>query len=165
MVREGSFREDLYYRLRGATIEVPPLRARPGDVELLIDAFLDEIAARRGGARLAVSKEALRAAASYAWPGNVRELRAEVARWGVFCDRVVEESDLAEEIRQAPLCAPDLPTAREIAPLADVVREAERAAVVQALAAHDGNLSRTARALGIDRNTLKRKITAFAIGR
>ena len=168
MVREGSFREDLYYRLRGATIEVPPLRARPGDVELLIEAFLDEIAARRGGARLAISKDALRAAASYAWPGNVRELRAEVERWGVFCDRVVEERDLADEIRRGPVSVQERGSGREgreVTPLADVIHEAERAAIVHALAVEEGNLSRTARALGIDRNTLKRKMAAFALGR
>src|SRR6185369_14572766 len=75
MVREGTFREDLYFRLRGATIDVPPLRARPGDIPLLVDAFLEDIAARRAAPRLEVSRDAQRAVSAYFWPGNVRELK------------------------------------------------------------------------------------------
>src|SRR6185295_9494205 len=85
---------------RGATIDVPPLRARPGDILLLIDAFLDEIATRRAAPRLRVSRDAERVISAYAFPGNVRELKAEVERWAVFCDGVVEERDLAPEIRE-----------------------------------------------------------------
>jgi DNA-binding NtrC family response regulator len=167
MVRAGTFREDLYYRLRGATVEVPPLRARPGDVEVLLDAFLDEIAARRGAPRLTVTREARRVASAYAWPGNVRELRAEVERWAVFCDGVVEERDLAPELR-APgggLPAAEAPEGASdaVETLAAAVEAAERAAVARARAAHAGNLSQTARALGIDRNTLKRKLAAFGM--
>jgi DNA-binding NtrC family response regulator len=168
MVAEGTFREDLYYRLRGATLEVPPLRARPGDVELLVAAFLDEVAARRDGRGLTVTRDAMRALCAYAWPGNVRELRAEVMRWGVFCDDQVDTSDLAPEIRSPagprtppPATPPAAPG--QVLTLAQAVEAAERAAVTAALAAENGNLSRTARALGIDRNTLKRKLAAYGL--
>jgi DNA-binding NtrC family response regulator len=167
MVEGGSFREDLYYRLRGATLEVPPLRERPGDVELLVRAFLDELHARKSGAPLTLTRDALRALASYPWPGNVRELRAEVMRWGVFCDGEVDVSDLAPEIRSP---AARRGAARAIAKaaaepvtLAAAVEAAERSAILAAIGAERGNLSRTARALGIDRNTLKRKLAAYAI--
>ncbi len=170
MVREGTFREDLYFRLRGATIEVPPLRARGGDVELLARGFLADLAARRGTVELTLSREAERALSRYRWPGNVRELRAEVERWGVFCDGVVNEEDLAREIREAqaekvgsevsfPAGEPD-----EVRPLSEAVTRAERDAVVAALRRFDGNKSAAARALGIDRNTLKRKMSAFGLG-
>ncbi|HEX4460292.1 MAG TPA: sigma-54 dependent transcriptional regulator, partial [Polyangia bacterium] len=166
MVRDGAFREDLFYRLRGATLELPPLRARAGDVAQLIELFLDE--ARTGKRRrLHVTPAAMRALAHYGWPGNVRELRAEVLRWAVFCDERVDVSDLAPEIRgganddrrtherdRAP------PTAA-IAPLAEVVAAAERAALTAALTAHGHNLTHTARALGVDRNTLKRKMALY----
>jgi DNA-binding NtrC family response regulator len=188
MVAEGTFRQDLYYRLRGATLEVPPLRDRPGDVELLVRAFLDELAARstmgappapqtppapppsprREARGLAVSREALRALSSYRWPGNVRELRAEVMRWGVFCDGEVDLADLAPEIR-APASIRSAPREQEAGgpatdrTLAEAVEAAEQAAIARALAVHAGNLSQASRALGIDRNTLKRKMARYGL--
>jgi two-component system response regulator AtoC len=173
MVREGSFREDLYFRLRGATIEVPPLRARPGDIELLVDGFLAEIAARRAAPRLTVTREARRAVSAFFWPGNVRELKAEVERWAVFCDAVVEERDLAPELRegrtggatgQPPSSLPgEGGGPAETVSLAEVIERAEREAITGALRASGSNLSATARALHIDRNTLKRKMAVYGI--
>jgi DNA-binding NtrC family response regulator len=177
-VHEGTFREDLYYRLRGATLEVPALRHRVADLELLVDHFL-------AGRRLVPTAAAWDALRAWAWPGNVRELRAEVLRWTVFCADRVALGDLAPEIREggelrrsAPLAghtaaeapklssevgdaAPSAPShATLVRPLADVLAEAETTAIATAMSAHAGNLSRAARALGIDRNTLKRKLKA-----
>ncbi|WP_433929301.1 sigma-54 interaction domain-containing protein [Sorangium cellulosum] len=176
MVERGEFREDLYYRLRGAVIEVPPLRARGGDIEILLQAFLDEARARRKGRGLKVTREALRRLCGHPWPGNVRELRAEVLRWGVFCDQTVDVGDLAPEITAAGSAGsasagaggavrPEEPGAGgdEVAPLADAVASAERAAIGRALRVHRGNISRAARALAIDRNTLKRKMAAYGL--
>ncbi|WP_438032903.1 sigma-54 interaction domain-containing protein [Sorangium sp. So ce204] len=177
MVEEGTFREDLYYRLRGAIIEVPPLRARGGDIEVLVGAFLDEVRSRRKGRGLEVTREALRRLYQHTWPGNVRELRAEVQRWGVFCEHTVDVGDLAPEIASpaarpasggaggiARATAPEA-GGEEVAPLAEVVASAERAAIGRALEVHEGNLSRAARALAIDRNTLKRKMAAYHLGK
>ncbi len=88
------------------------------------------------------------------WPGNVRELRAEVLRWTVYCDRVVRWGDIRGEIPRAP----SVPREAAIRPLAQVLEEVERREIERALALHEGNLPRTARALGIDRNTPKRKL-------
>jgi DNA-binding NtrC family response regulator len=167
MVREGAFREDLYYRLRGATLELAPLRQRLGDLALLVEVFAREARPASSGKRpLIVSPEALRALARYAWPGNVRELRAEVLRWGVFCDDRVELADLSPEIRASPTAAPpprklavaEGVSASPVVTLAEAVLAAERAAIEAALDATGGNLARAARALGVDRNTLKRKL-------
>jgi DNA-binding NtrC family response regulator len=165
MVREGDFREDLYYRLRGATIEVPPLRERVADLPAMIDAFLREAAIHGRARRLPVSAEAMRLLAAYQWPGNVRELRSEVHRWAVFCDDEVGANDLAPEIRAVGAVRGTRRPARlpPVTTLEAAVREAEQAAIAAALAAHAGNLSRTARALAIERNTLKRKIAALGL--
>ena len=168
MVRAGSFREDLFYRLRGATLELPPLRARLGDLSLLVDRFLDEQRGGKRGKRWTLTPAALRALHRYAWPGNVRELRAEVVRWTIFCDDRIDVDDLAPEVRgEAPPRDDPRPHAHtpHVAPLAEVVSAAERSALTTALTANGHNLTHTARALGIDRNTLKRKLTEHGLRR
>jgi two-component system, NtrC family, response regulator AtoC len=174
LVREGRFREDLYFRLRGATIDVPPLRARLGDIELLVDSFLDEVARRRDTPRLRVTSAAMRSLLAYPWPGNVRELRAEVERWSVFCDAVVDLGDLGREIREGPSATPPIAsgaasparsTPQGSNTLAELVADTERQAIAAALEAYDHNLSATARALDIDRNTLKRKMGVWKLKR
>ena len=163
MVAAGTFREDLYYRLCGATLRVPPLRERGGDIELLIAHFLHE----RGRPALMPAGAALSALRSAPWPGNVRQLRAEVVRWTVFCDQppALEELDLLPPRQQAsPAPAQDTAAAgAEARPLAEVVAAAERTAVQAALRQAQGNKSQAARLLGIDRNTLKRKIAALSL--
>ncbi len=165
LVNEGKFRSDLYYRLRGASLRLPSLAERPEDIPLLIRHFLAETAP---GANLKVSPEAMRAMMQYFWPGNVRELRSEVVRWTVFADAVVRAADLSPEILQAdsriemqPAQEPD--PQRPVLPLSDVIEGAEKAAIVSALLHFDRNLSKTARALKIDRNTLKRKLAAYGM--
>ena len=171
MVARGEFREDLYYRLRGATLELPPLRERGGDLELLAAHFLADQGYRQQPWPSAHAWAALR---RYPWPGNVRELRAEVVRWTVFCEGSVTLEDLSPELRNpnhppAPEHAPPRPAtshlasiahgeAQTIRPLAEQVAVIERQALREALAHFHGNLSATSRALAIDRNTLKRKL-------
>jgi DNA-binding NtrC family response regulator len=167
MVRDGRFREDLYYRLHGATITVPPLRERVSDLPSMIDAFLREATIHGRARKLTVAPDAMRRLAAYPWPGNVRELRSEVHRWAVFCDDHVGVADLAPEIRDGGAIRATRPgrSAPRVTTLEAAVREAEHAAISDALAAHGGNLSRTARTLGIERNTLKRKLAALGLAR
>ncbi len=174
MVESGAFREDLYYRLRGAELALPPLRERAADVPLMIKAFLQEEADRPGrrgvgGSRLTVSAEAMDCLLAYGWPGNVRELRSEVQRWTLFCDARVELVDLSPEIRDAaprPSAGPARrPTKANdvVRPLVEAVDATERAVIEHALRHHQGNLLRTAKALAIERNTLKRKMRALGL--
>jgi two-component system, NtrC family, response regulator AtoC len=176
MVERGKFREDLYYRLRGATLVVPPLRAHLGDLPLLIQSFLHEGRAGKRPRKLTVTPAALRLLMAYSWPGNVRELRHEVQRWKVFCEEVVDVGDLAPEIRDGERsveCTSGAGrTVRSSEPppaalwtLQATVEAAERTAIDRALREHAGNLVRTAKALGIERNTLKRKLRALGIAR
>jgi len=165
MVREGTFREDLYYRLKGAVLEVPPLRERIADLEALVVHFLDQ----QGGTRPMPTRAAWRAMQAYAWPGNVRELRAEVARWVVFCEDRVEPEDLSPEIQAASAGSSAFRRGVDIAPrtlgkggvarpLSEILEDVEQRVIASTLTRNEGNLSKTARELGIDRNTLKRKL-------
>lgn len=160
LVREGRFREDLFYRLHGATLELPALRNRAEDIPILIDHFLRRVPPAR---KLDVRPRVIEALGRYSWPGNVRELRAEVMRWKVFCQDRVELDDLSPEIL-APRASESVPGAPDagagvaIPTLGQAVRATERQLIEQALHAHNGNLSRAAAALGIDRHTLKRKM-------
>ncbi len=162
MIGSGEFREDLWYRLRGATLELPALRERGRDLELLVSQFLAETGDAR---RPWPTPEAWAALRAYAWPGNVRELRAEVVRWRVFFgdDKSIGLDALSPEIRGAkpvepPRASPATSntTPRPLREQLDVV---EREAITAALRWADGNLSRTARALEVDRNTLKAKLS------
>jgi DNA-binding NtrC family response regulator len=164
MVHDGRFREDLYYRLRGATITVPPLRDRISDLPAMIDAFFREATVHGRARKLPVTPDAMRMLAAYPWPGNVRELRSEVHRWAVFCDEQVGPADLAREIRDGGARTPRRsPPPTRATTLAAAVHDAEHAAIASALAAHAGNLSQTARTLGIERNTLKRKLATLGL--
>ena len=170
MVAAGEFREDLYYRLRGASLILPPLRERGADLELLADHFLTELGAT-GPRRPWPSARAWAALRGYAWPGNVRELRAEVVRWTVFCEGEVRFEELSPEIRSSEIGAAQRAAPEpeggaregELASLAARVEAAERAALGEALERFAGNLSASARGLGIDRNTLKRKLDKYGL--
>jgi DNA-binding NtrC family response regulator len=188
MVVARTFREDLYYRLSGVMLRVPSLRERIGDLPAMIRAFQQERAHGRGARPLPVTPAAMRVLAACSWPGNVRQLRSEVHRWAVFCDHQVGVEDLSPELLGgasfSPSMAPfepaipsstsslpaidaspaSIPAAiAAIRPLAETVKAAERAAIERALAAHQGNLARTASALKIERNTLKRKLRSFGL--
>jgi DNA-binding NtrC family response regulator len=129
--------------------------------------FLAELLARRDGRALEPTRDALRALSSYAWPGNVRELKAEVMRWAVFCDERVDLADLAPEVlgrSRATGASREASTARpRPTTLAEAVKTAEREVIAIGLLANGKNLSRTARELGIDRNTLKRKLARYGL--
>ncbi|MBL4635402.1 MAG: sigma 54-interacting transcriptional regulator [Kofleriaceae bacterium] len=157
MVREGSFRQDLYYRLQGATLLVPALRDRVEDLEALVSQFLEE--ATRS---LRITREAWHAIENYSWPGNVRELRSEVMRWQVFCEKWVRLEDLhfRDEPAATGNAAEEAPVGRS---LAELVGETERSAIAEALRESGRNLSKSARILEIDRNTLKRKIHKYGL--
>jgi Nif-specific regulatory protein len=151
-IREGRFREDLFYRLNTIELELPPLRRRPADVVLLAHLFLDRFATGRRAHVRSFSEAALAALKRYPWPGNVRELENAVERAVVLAraDEITEEDlrlpGFAQEQRSAAAAegyAPDLP-----------VKEVERRHVLAALTYHDGNVSETARVLGVSRRWL-----------
>jgi transcriptional regulator with GAF, ATPase, and Fis domain len=150
----GAFREDLYYRLAVITLELPPLRARGDDVVALTETFLAAIAAELGRPPPRLTAAAWQRWRAYAWPGNVRELRNAVERLVVLA-----ELDAGYEIDVDALPA-ELQAVGPRAPgsLAAALGELERERIAAALAGSGGNKSAAARALGISRPTLDKKI-------
>jgi len=160
LIEAGSFREDLYFRLAVLEIEVPPLRARGGDVLLLAQRFVEEAAARTGKQVVGLSAEAAARLAAYPFPGNVRELANSMERAVAVTrhDRVGVE-DLPERIAEAQTPGAD-PGADAVspAPLLAPLEEVERRHVLRVLDAVQGRRADAAEILGIDRKTLYRKL-------
>ncbi len=162
MIRNGEFREDLYYRLNGITLHLPLLRDR-GDKADLIRTLLREENA--GQDSIKIDEDAFRKLMQYSWPGNIRQLKNVVRTASALCrDGVIRASNLPQEIldtepRPAPLAAAREPAAAAAESLPSAaLREAECAALLRELERMRWNISRTADALGISRNTLYRKI-------
>ena len=160
MVAEGSFREDLYYRLNVVPIFLPPLRDRHGDIPQLAMAFLDRFSKKHGVEVRGFTPEAMQLIEGYPWPGNVRELRNIVERMAILCDRDrIELRHLPEEVRQASVRAAPSQLPRrweELKRLKQQVRDAavedlERRFLVEALARCGGNVSKAAEDVGIQR--------------
>jgi DNA-binding NtrC family response regulator len=160
LVKQGRFREDLYYRLKVITIEIPPLRARGDDVVLLAEAFAQQIARelKRGEKRF--STETRETLLAHPWPGNVRELRNVIERSMILCDGpVIELSHLPREIQEGALAARHR---QHLAPADGMSLDAvERAHVFFVLEQVGGNKSEAARRLGISRNALKERLRRY----
>jgi DNA-binding NtrC family response regulator len=162
-MREGAFREDLYYRLNVFQIHLPPLRERPEDVPLLAGHFLDVFARESGKPIPGFSDDAMELLVRHRWPGNARELRNVVQRAVVLCrEGDVQPHHLPEALRRPA------PPRRAVAddgevriPVGTSIEDAERALVLRTLAACDGNKSRTASVLGISPKTLYTKLRAY----
>jgi two-component system, NtrC family, response regulator len=142
----GEFRDDLFYRLNGVTIRVPPLRERAGDAIMLSNYFLGRFAAEVGNVRKTFSAGAISAIGAYAWPGNIRELENRVRRALVMSEgRVIEPSDLELAAASEEPVVLDIRTAR---------MKAERRVIQLALAQSNGTITAAAKLLGISRPTL-----------
>jgi transcriptional regulator with PAS, ATPase and Fis domain len=159
MMARRAFRKDLFYRIRGGWLHLPPLRERVDDIPLLVNAFLEKYSEYRKGPRLA--PEALERLMAYNWPGNVRELRSIVqSAVNLSQGRRLEIQHLPEHLRRlsanrSRTCEPDPEAA--ITPLADI----ERKHIMNVYRQLNRNKSQTARALEIGLNTLRRKLASY----
>lgn len=148
MIGAGTFREDLFYRLAEIVVKVPPLSDRPGDAVLLAKHFLTRLAKEMNPQVKGFAPDALAAIDSWAWPGNVRELENRVKRAVIMADGklvTAEDLDLTQSAADGADIALNLKAARE---------QADRRMIRQALARSEGNISNTAKLLGISRPTL-----------
>ena len=158
-IPEGRFREDLFYRLNVVPIMIPPLRERKEDIPLLVNSILDRVARHMQGKTVKVSPEAMNLLTEYNWPGNVRELEnaLEFALVRNVGDTLLLPS-LPPWIRRGEQKAASLAE-----PLKDVVREKEREEILRKLAHCQGKVSAVAKALGVGRTTLWRKMKEYQI--
>ena len=158
-VERGDFREDLFYRLSVVPIRVPALRERPHDVRLLAEYFLEDFCARNNFKRKVLDEPVFALLESYGWPGNARELRNVIERMAILTagERLTRES-IPVEVR----------VQREAGPKSTIqeAREsAEREHILRALDESNWNVSGAARALGMERTNLHKRIRALGLTR
>jgi len=158
LVREGKFRDDLYFRLNVVRITMPPLRARKEDIPVLVRAFLRHFSQINAKPVLDLTADAMNTLLGYNWPGNIRELRTAIEHGVVMATGPkITLRDLPAAIRQSatgPIGATATP--ETVNPLD--LGETEKRLITQALAATNGNITAAAKRLGISRRTLHRKL-------
>ncbi len=160
MLAEGTFREDLYYRLNVIQLDLPPLRTRPEDVVPLAEHFLAQFATRQNpGRRMRLASDAQQLLLAYAWPGNVRELHNVLERGIALCSSdVIHADDLPTHVREKrPADFLQVALARRMS-----LAELEREYIERVLDDEGGNKTRAAQRLGLDRKTLYRKLEEYA---
>ena len=161
LMREGKFREDLYFRIKGAQIEVPPLRERREDVPMLVNHALGKFAAQLGRPIPTITQPAMMRLVAYSWPGNVRELLNVVQKMLVMGEAadVVDVRDVPEEVR-----ADGAQETTGLGSLAGVgLDRLEKVAIRQTLAMTGGNREQAAQLLGIGERTLYRKLKEYGL--
>jgi DNA-binding NtrC family response regulator len=158
-VKAGAFREDLFYRLNVITIEVPSLRNRPGDIPLLAKHFAEQAAMRAERGRMTLTDAALAHLTSQQWPGNVRELENTIERAVILASGdVLDVSDVASP-RQTPITSFATFTGDNV-PTLD---ELERAHILKVLEICEGQKTKAAQMLGINRTTLWKKLRQYGL--
>jgi len=162
MVAEGTFREDLYFRLAQVTLELPSLRERgPDDIMHLAHSFLSDII-ERDGISITLGTNAIEALKRHSWRGNVRELRGVLERATMFCEgSVIKTSDLWLEDYASQVTRLD--EVLRSNSLEDVHQEVDTILLRRVLKETRGNISHAARKLGIDRGTLSRRLKELGI--
>ena len=175
MVKDGSFREDLYFRLNVVPIRSPDLKERPDDIPLLVESFVRECCEENGLGYKPVDEGVFAVLQRYDWPGNVRELRNVVERLVIMSDDVIREKDIPPYLGgpRASSSSPRLvasDTAIDLGryagkSLREFREEVESEFIRIRLAEFDWNISRTAQALGIERTNLHKKLRALGIHR
>ena len=170
LVREGKFRDDLFFRLNVVRITMPPLRQRKDDIPLLAHSFVRHFAKENNKEILDLSAEAMNALLVYNWPGNVRELRTAIEHGVVMTNGTrIDLPDLPLAIRQAAGSSlprgisPSKAFGQKTNPLD--LHETERKLILQALATTNGNVTAAAKKLGISRRTLHRKINEMNLAK
>jgi DNA-binding NtrC family response regulator len=156
LVKEERFREDLYYRINVFKVLLPRLAERKEDIPLLVDFFIQRFNLRKGRSIKGIAQEAISALMIYDWPGNVRELENAIEHAFILC----RNDFIRVDELPANLVADHGPLGHAAG---TTLKEIERSAIIQTLRRHKGKRVAAARALGIDKNTLRRKMIRLQI--
>jgi transcriptional regulator with GAF, ATPase, and Fis domain len=162
MMKDGEFREDLFYRLNVLPVHLPPLRERRQDVPLMVRRFLAGLA-KENNNLVRISPDAMDALVAYRWPGNVRELQNEIRRAALLCDGVILVSHLSNSVTKPQPESDELVPAEKGTNLPDMVRDLEMRLIGHAYRISGGNKSQSAGMLGISRFALQRKLEKYDI--
>ncbi len=161
-VKQGNFREDLFFRLNVFPITVPPLRERKKDIPLLIDHFLRRLISQSGIGQKDFSKKAADAMRDYDWPGNIRELRNVVERLLILKEGELIDTEDVETLLRGKGKQKEVSLLQQ--PLKEAKKSFEKLYIEEKLRENDGNVSETAKELGIERTNLHRKMRELKIG-
>jgi DNA-binding NtrC family response regulator len=166
-VSKGNFRQDLYYRLDVVTIHLPPLRERVEDIPLLARHFLQHYTQESGKSITAISDKAMELLCAYSWPGNIRELENAIEQAvALSYQSILTPDDLPEAVRDHAMAKsfqPDSPNEQFLFLDAPTLEEVKKRYVLHVLKHNQGNVSRSARVLNIDRRSLYRMLARFKI--
>jgi two-component system NtrC family response regulator len=163
LVGEGRFRQDLYYRLQGVRLRVPPLRERLDDLPELVTHLLERAARRFSRPPATLSTEALRCLWTYGWPGNIRELQHVLEGALVLSDGVILPEHLPPALRRAPEAAPAAPAPALGGSLDETLAEWERRMILDALRQAGGVQARAAKLLGVSERSLWYRVKKLGI--
>ena len=163
-LEQGTFREDLYYRLNVMPINIPPLRDRKEDIPFLADFFVKKLAPEMGSPVEKMSDDAMVKLVNYYWPGNVRELQNVIERSLVLAtQRTLEASDIKLEALRSKAAAAGSAGANDFLPEGETLEQHEQRLIREALRRAQGNKSQAARLLGLTRNALRYRLTQMGI--
>jgi len=160
LIEQKKFRQDLYFRIKGVNITLPPLRSRGEDIPALVEYFLKEAAAETGSAVSGITEAALMILMNFDWPGNIRQLRNCIRTMVVMCDAdMLDLQDIPPEILQRRQLAAGTGAQAGLGSVS--LNELEKQAIVDTLAKTKGNREKAAKILGIGERTLYRKIKEY----
>jgi len=156
-IKQGKFREDLYWRLTVIEIKIPPLRERKEDIEMLADHFIRKVSQEHNKDIKGINREALELLIDYSWPGNVRELKNVIERSIVLAEGpILTAADFPEKFQKEE-------SGKEVPRLKAYLGDYEKGLLLQIYNSHNKNKEETAKSLGIDLATLYRKFKKYGI--
>lgn len=166
MVREGKFREDLFYRLNVVPINLPALREREGDIKVLLNHYLEHYSAELSLPLKSFSRDAMKMLCDYPFPGNIRELRNLVERLYILSPNAeIDINEVKPHLNQGVQTGGDTSIFDDTRPFADAKRVFEEKFLESQLRQHAGNISRTAKSLGMQQSNLSRKLKELGLSK